>query len=88
MISTKSNERSDPRFGRNAYREHNRIERLINNLKQFRRIATRYEKRAVNYLTKITIATILLWLCSLPTRPKTPLRRYSGHAGRKRPFLL
>ena len=28
----------------------NRVERLINRLKQFRRIATRYEKRAVNYL--------------------------------------
>ena len=27
----------------------NRVERLINRLKQFRRIATRYEKRAVNY---------------------------------------
>jgi transposase len=62
VIPTKSNERPDPSFDRDAYRERNRIERLINKLKQFRRIATRYEKRAVNYLAMITIAAILLWL--------------------------
>jgi transposase len=31
-------------------------------LKQFRRIATRYEKRAVNFLAMVTIASILIWL--------------------------
>jgi Transposase and inactivated derivatives len=62
VIPTKSNERPDPTFDRNAYRERNRVERLINKLKRFRRIATRYEKRAVNYLAMITIAAILLWL--------------------------
>ena len=50
VIPTKENERRQPDFDRQAYRERNRIERLINRLKQFRRIATRYEKRAVNYL--------------------------------------
>ena len=44
------------------YRERNRIERLINRLKQARRIATRYEKRADNYLAMLTIGAILLWL--------------------------
>ncbi len=38
------------------------IERLINRLKQARRIATRYEKRAENYLGMIHIGMILLWL--------------------------
>ena len=42
--------------------QRNRVERLINRLKQFRRIATRYEKRAVNYLAMLTIGMILLWL--------------------------
>jgi transposase len=45
-----------------TYRERNRVERCINRLKQFRRVATRYEKLAVNYLAMITIAAILLWL--------------------------
>ena len=62
VIPTKSNERRDPAFDRTAYRERNRVERLINKLKQFRRIATRYEKRAANYLAMITLASILLWL--------------------------
>ncbi|PSO68151.1 MAG: IS5/IS1182 family transposase, partial [Cyanobacteria bacterium QH_6_48_35] len=31
-------------------------------LKQFRRIATRYEKYAQNYLTMLTLAAILIWL--------------------------
>src|SRR5689334_16026060 len=62
VIPTKENERRQPNFDRQAYRERNRIERLINRLKQFRRIATRYEKRAANYLAMITLAAILLWL--------------------------
>ncbi|HEX8219548.1 MAG TPA: IS5/IS1182 family transposase, partial [Chloroflexia bacterium] len=40
----------------------NRVERLINRLKHYRRIATRYEKRADNYRAFLTIAAILLWL--------------------------
>jgi transposase len=62
VIPTKSNERRDPTFDRAAYRERNRIERLINRLKQFRRIATRYETRGVNYRAMLTIGMILLWL--------------------------
>jgi transposase len=45
-----------------AYRLRNRVERLINRLKQARRIATRYEKRAINYLAMLHIGMILLWL--------------------------
>jgi transposase len=38
------------------------VERLINRLKQCRRVATRYEKLAVNFLAMVTIAAILMWL--------------------------
>jgi transposase len=38
------------------------VERLVNRLKQFRRIATRYEKRVVNDRAMLTIAAITLWL--------------------------
>ncbi len=63
VIPRRSNEsRQGVRFDRQAYRERNRIERTINRLKQFRRIATRYEKRAENYLAMLTIAAILFWL--------------------------
>jgi hypothetical protein len=45
-----------------SYRWRHGIGRLINRLKQARRIATRYEKRADNYLAMIHIGMILLWL--------------------------
>ena len=44
------------------YRLRNRVERFFNKLKQFRHIATRYERLAANYLTMIKIATIRIWL--------------------------
>ena len=61
-IPRKTNERRGGPFDRAIYRTRNRIERLINRLKQFRRVATRYEKRAENYLAMLTIAAIILWL--------------------------
>lgn len=62
VIPTKANEEPDPTFDRVAYRERNIVERLINRLKQWRRVATRYEKRASNYFAMLTVAAILLWL--------------------------
>jgi transposase len=62
VIPTKADEVPDPTFDREAYRERNVVERLINRLKLHRRIATRYEKRALNYRAMLTIAAILLWL--------------------------
>jgi transposase len=50
------------RFDKIAYRERNLVERLVNRLKGFRRIATRYEKRGVHYLAMLTIAAVVLWL--------------------------
>jgi transposase len=74
VIPRKSNERPQPRFDREAYRRRNVIERLVNRLKHFRRIATRYEKRAVNYLAMITISMILLWIKSWQAYPNQSSR--------------
>jgi transposase len=62
LIPHRTNQPANGLFDRRLYRERNRIERLINRLKQFRRIATRYEKRAANYLAMLTVAAVLLWL--------------------------
>jgi len=62
VIPTKSNQRRRPGFDKAAYRERNQVERTFNRLKQYRRVATRYEKRANNYKAMVTIAMILLWL--------------------------
>lgn len=62
LIPTKSDEPQDPAFDRALYRERNLVERLFNRFKQFRRLATRYEKRKATYLAFLTIAAILIWL--------------------------
>jgi transposase len=61
-IPRKRGEQRTGPFDRRLYRQRNKIERLINRLKQFRRIATRYEKRAANYLAMLCLATTILWL--------------------------
>jgi transposase len=38
------------------------IERLVNKLKQYRRIATRYEKTAGCYLSMVVLGAILIWI--------------------------
>jgi transposase len=54
-----------PAFDRERYRERNTVERAINKLKQFRAVATRYDKREFMYLATIDIATIKIWLRDL-----------------------
>lgn len=44
------------------YKQSNLIERFFNKIKHFRRIATRYEKRASNDLAMIKLAAIRIWL--------------------------
>ena len=61
-IPRKRNERRNGPFDRGIYRNRNVVERTINRLKQFRRIATRYEKEAQNYLAMLQIGSLLLWL--------------------------
>lgn len=53
-----------PGFDREAYRRRNVVERCVNRLKHYRAIATRYEKRAVNYRAMVVIASLMLWLPS------------------------
>jgi len=43
------------------YRQRNLIERCFNRLKHFRRLATRFDKLARNYLSAVALAAIRLW---------------------------
>ena len=50
-------------YDRRAYRERNLIERMFCRLKDFQRVATRYDKLARNFLaTAILAATVIWWL--------------------------
>jgi transposase len=61
-IPPKSN-RSDPIcFSPYLYRARNRVERFFNRIKQCRRVATRYDRLAANYLAFVQLASIRLWL--------------------------
>jgi transposase len=51
-----------PAFSPFLYRYRNLVERFFNKLKHFRAIATRYEKRAANYLALVKLASIRIWL--------------------------
>ena len=44
------------------YRDRNRIERLFCRLKQFRRIATRYDKLAARFASFVALTAAVLWL--------------------------
>jgi transposase len=51
-----------PRFDAAAYRLRSWAERGVNRLKQWRAVATRYEKRAAHYLATVQFAAIMIWL--------------------------
>ena len=61
-IPSKSNRKEKLVFSRALYRRRNLIERFFNKLKHFRRIATRYDKLAENFLAAVKLACVRLWL--------------------------
>ena len=67
VIPPRSNRKTPINYDREAYKRRNLIERCVNRLKQFRRIATRYEKTARAYLSMLCIASTMLWLKTVNT---------------------
>jgi putative transposase len=49
-------------YDKHLYKERNAVERFFNKLKQFRRVATRYDKLLANFLGFVKIAAIAIWL--------------------------
>ena len=65
VVPPKSNFKKPWKYNQNIYLYRNEIERLFHRLKNFRRIATRYDKLDVTYSGYITLALICLLLPSL-----------------------
>jgi transposase len=61
-IPPKRNRKDRICFSPFLYRARNLIERFFNRVKQCRRVATRYDKLAANYLTFVKLASIRIWL--------------------------
>jgi transposase len=67
VIPPRSNRKTPIEYDHEAYKRRNLIERCVNRLKQFRRIATRYEKTARAYLSMLCIAAARLWIKTVNT---------------------
>jgi transposase len=67
VIPPRSNRTKPIGYDRKAYKRRNLIERCVNRLKQFRRIATRYEKTARAYLSMLGLAATRLWMKTVNT---------------------
>jgi transposase len=68
-IPPKRNRKQPICFSPYLYRARNLVERFFNKIKQCRRIATRYDKLAANYLAFVKLASIRLWLRAYESTP-------------------
>ena len=68
-IPKKSNRKKRFRWKKSVYRQRNHVERFFNRLKQFRRIATRYDKLGATFLAFIQLAAVRIWLRSIESTP-------------------
>lgn len=62
VIPPRSNRLAQRAFDRHIYKDRNLIERFFNRIKQFRRIATRYDKLATSFLSFIHLACAFVLL--------------------------
>ena len=62
VIPPRSNRVTQRSFDRHLYRDRNLIERFFARIKQFRRIATRYDKLAQSFLSFVHLACAFVWL--------------------------
>ncbi|QJW88200.1 IS5 family transposase [Spirosoma taeanense] len=62
VIPSKKNRLADRQIDENLYKERNQVERYFNKLKQYRRVATRYEKTAVSFAGFIYLSSALILL--------------------------
>jgi len=68
-IPPKRNRKDPICFSPYLYRARNLVERFFNKIKQCRRIATRYDKLAANYLAFVKLASIRIWLRAYESTP-------------------
>jgi transposase len=61
VIPNRSNRKQPSSFNKRIYKARWLIENAFNRLKDFRRIATRYDRLARNYLASVCLAAALVW---------------------------
>lgn len=71
VIPTRKDQKPNPRFDKLTYRRRNIIERAVGWLKEHRRLATRFEKLAINFLGMVKLAMIQRCLRVLDSSDRT-----------------
>ncbi len=61
VVPNKSNRKQPFGFDRKSYKQRHRIENAFCRLKDFRRIATRYDRLARNFLTSVCLVAAIVW---------------------------
>jgi transposase len=62
VIPTQASRREQRQIDPHLYRERNLCERFWSKVKQYRRVATRYDKKAANFLAFVKVAAIMVML--------------------------
>ena len=62
MIPSKKNRKVPRDYDKHVYKERKKVEWFINLIKQYRRVATRYEKTARNFLSFVQVAAVMVLL--------------------------
>lgn len=62
VIPSKKNRRVNQPIDRDIYRERHLVECFFNKVKNYRRLATRYDKLACTFKAFLTLASIMVWL--------------------------
>lgn len=62
VIPPRANRLNPRSFDKHIYKSRNLIERFFSRIKQFRRIATRYDKLAKSFLSFVHLACAIVWL--------------------------
>ena len=62
VIPPRRNRKAQRAYDENLYADRNKVERLFNRLKHYRRVATRYEKTGESFLAMVQVAAIMTWL--------------------------
>ena len=62
VIPPKINRLMQRDYDKTLYKERNLVERFFQKVKHFRRIATRYERLAINYASMLYLVSTIVWL--------------------------
>ena len=66
VIPSRKNRKIQREYNKEIYKDRNIIERFFNRLKNFRRIATRYDKLVLSFISFVQLAAVLIMIPKFP----------------------